>query len=45
MIDDQADRRTGLQVQMFKECGWDGQHDRAADLAQFGCVHDAPSVR
>jgi hypothetical protein len=38
-FDRDADRGSCLQVQDVEQSGRDGQHDRAADLAQIGCVH------
>ena len=38
------DPGTRLQVQDIEQRGWYGQHDRTADLAQIGSVHDVPIV-
>lgn len=45
MIDGQADSSAGLQVQLFEECWRDGQHDRATDFAQIGCMHAMPQKK
>jgi hypothetical protein len=35
-----TDPGAGLQLQDVEQRGRDGQHDRAADFAQVGSVHD-----
>jgi hypothetical protein len=38
-LDRDADFGSRPQLQDIEQSGRDGQHDRAADLAQIGCVH------
>jgi len=39
VINGEPDLGTNRQVQNIEQCAWKGQHDRAADFAQSGCVH------
>jgi hypothetical protein len=39
-----ANLGTRLQVQNIEQRGWDGQDNRAADLAQIGSVHGDPTL-